>query len=239
MVYLGSKNRIGSDIVGVITKDMSESDNFIDAFCGGCNLIDKVPTTFNRVANDSNQYLIAMWKALISGWEPPTRIERDYYNRAREVYNGLGTGNFSDYEIGWIGFVGSYSGKFFGGYSGHSVKTKTGTTRDYIKEQANNIIKQLPTLTNITYLTGDYSNIPLTDPEHTVIYCDIPYKDKTGYRTTFDYPNFYDWVRSMTLDGFKVYVSEYSMPTDFKCVWSAGIRNNMNQDKVTEKLFTL
>ncbi|WP_262499660.1 hypothetical protein [Prevotella amnii] len=40
MKYLGSKRRIAKDILPIILDGMREGDYFIDAFCGGCNLLD-------------------------------------------------------------------------------------------------------------------------------------------------------------------------------------------------------
>ena len=43
--------------------------------------------------------------------------------------------------------------------------------------------------------------------------------------------------------GHQVFVSEYSMPEDFKCVWQKEIVSSLTQDtgskKAVEKLFTL
>lgn len=53
---------------------------------------------------------------------------------------------------------------------------------------------------------------------------------------------FYDWCRAMKEDGNTIFVSEYQMPSDFKCVWEKEVTNTMNQTitkKPIEKLFTL
>jgi DNA adenine methylase len=46
----------------------------------------------------------------------------------------------------------------------------------------------------------------------------------------------------MSKKGHFVFVSEYEMPEDFKCIWSKQITNAMHQTntkKSIEKLFTL
>ena len=70
MKYQGSKNKIAKDLILIVTETLSDGDYFIDLFCGGCNLIDKVPTNFKRIANDKNEFLIEMWKELqlVGGW---------------------------------------------------------------------------------------------------------------------------------------------------------------------------
>lgn len=100
----------------------------------------------------------------------------------------------------------SYNGRFFdGGYSGHNVKIKNnGKTRDYISENINNTLEQVPLLKNIEWHYGDYSELNI--PEHSLIYCDIPYKDTKQYSTSknFDYNRFYDWCRLMSRKGHRV-----------------------------------
>lgn len=69
MKYMGSKNRIAKYILPIILKERKEGQWYIEPFCGGCNLIDKV--TGNRMASDSHFELIEMFRALQQGWLPP------------------------------------------------------------------------------------------------------------------------------------------------------------------------
>ena len=51
---------------------------------------------------------------------------------------------------------------------------------------------------------------------------------------------FYKWCRAMKEDGHTVFVSEYNMPSDFKCIWQKEVRNAMNltsTKKPIEKLY--
>ena len=244
MKYLGSKARIANDILPIMLNGMKAGDTFVDAFCGGCNLLDKVPKEIHRIGNDKNKYLIAMWVRLTHyGWIPPTKISRELYNKYREYFNEKRFDNDTsislyDAEVGWYGFMGSFNGRFFdGGYSGHYVNG-----RDYIGEQIRNTLEQVPKLKGVDWYYSDYDKIPL--PEHSTIYCDIPYKDTKQYSTSknFDYEQFYDWCHTMKAKGHRVFVSEYQMPDDFKCIWEKQITNAMNQKntyKPTERLFTL
>lgn len=109
---MGSKSRIAKYILPIILKDRKPAQYYVEPFCGGCNMIDKVDGF--RIANDNNPYLIAMWKSLINGWIPPARIERNLYNEVRECYNRHTDAFALDY-IGWVGFMGSFNGRFFDG----------------------------------------------------------------------------------------------------------------------------
>lgn len=245
MKYLGSKRRIAHYILPIILDEMKDGDYFVDAFCGGCNLLDKVPNSFKRIANDKNEYLITMLTDLQQGKAYPKTINRDTYSRAREAYNNNDFSNFTKGEIGWIGFMASVNGRYYsGGYSGHNVKIGNGKTRDYISESIRNIMPQIPLLQDVDFRCGSYDEIELPPAGRTTIYCDIPYKGVKQYTTSkdFNYNKFYDWCRQKHLEGYRIFVSEYQMPDDFKCVWQKQVTCAMNQTitkKPIEKLFTL
>lgn len=240
MKYLGSKRRIAKDILPIILGGMKKGDYFVDAFCGGCNLLDKVPDTFKRIANDKNEYLIAMWKRLQQGNRFTETISRDLYVKAREASKKGNLSNFTKAEISWIGFMGSRVGRWFdGGYSEHEVKG-----RDYISEQIRNTLSQIPLLSDVDFRCGSYEEIELPPVSKTTIYCDIPYKGVTQYATSrnFDYERFYDWCREQHAEGYRVFVSEYEMPDDFKCIWQKQVTCTTNPTitkKRIEKLFML
>lgn len=235
---MGSKNRIAKDILPIILKDRKENQYYVEPFCGGLGTMDKV--TDNRIASDKNKYLIEMWKGLQLDRKRPYTISKELYSRARTEYNNNTNIEFDDFTIGWIGWMGSYNGRFFdGGYSGHSSgKTK----RDYISEQIRNTEKQLDKIGGIEFISSDYTSLSI--PKDSIVYCDIPYNNTKQYSTSkgFDYDQFWDWVRGIINNGHQVFISEYNAPSDFKCVWEKELTNSMNTTKTykpTEKLFTL
>jgi DNA adenine methylase len=178
-----------------------------------------------------------MWEALTnSGWKPPLLIPKDYYDKVRTSYHA-DDGKYDDALIGWVGFMASRNGRFYdGGYSGHNVGG-----RDYINENIRNINAQIPYLRSIEWQSGDYSS--MTIPDNSLIYCDPPYKGTTAYSTSrgFDYPLFYDWCRSKSKEGHTVFVSEYSMPLDFKPIWSKSVTVSVGNTTYhpTETLYSI
>lgn len=60
----------------------------------------------------------------------------------------------------------------------------------------------------------DYQEVKI--PKGSVIYCDIPYKGKTGYNGfVFDYERFYSWAEKQE----NIFISEEYLPEDrFKCI---------------------
>lgn len=234
---MGSKNRISKDLLDIILKDRT-NEYYVEPFVGGCNIIDKV--NGDRIGSDKNEYLISMWKGLQEDRERPYEISKELYSKARTEYNKKELVEFDEFMIGWIGWMGSYNGRFFdGGYSGHCVGM---TKRDYISEQIRNTEKQIDNIKDIDFRYCSYEELEI--PNNSIIYCDIPYKNTKQYSTSkdFDYDKFWKWCRDMKQIGHKIFISEYDAPEDFKCVWEKEITNSMNTSKTykpTEKLFTL
>ena len=233
---MGSKNRIAKEILPIILKERNENQWYVEPFCGGLGTFDKVDG--NRIGADKNKYLIAMWKGLQENREKPMQITKQLYSKARIEFNNGTNIEFDDFNIGWIGWMGSYNGRFFdGGYSGHDVGK---TNRNYIDEQIRNTLKQVELLKSAIFKSGDYFDLNI--PENSIVYCDIPYKNTKQYSTSkdFDYDKFYEWCREMTRKGHTVFVSEYQAPNDFECIWSGKINSYMKAGRseiVTEKLF--
>ena len=236
MKYMGSKNRIAKDILPIILKDrVSEEQYYVEPFCGGCNLIDKV--TGNRIASDINYYLMCMWYALGKGWIPESNYTKEQYKYIRENKDE------HPYLTGYFGFNLSYCGKFFAGFANIS-KTKDGE-RDYQTEAYKNILNQKDKLKCVIFKCGNYYDLDI--PKGSIIYCDIPYKNTTSYNdSNFNYEKFYNWCREMKNSGHQIFISEYEMPEDFKCVWQKEVKSSLSANgkiggnKISiEKLFTL
>ena len=243
---MGNKRRIVNDILPIMLEH-NTNNIFVDLFCGSCSVIQNVPITYKRIANDKNKYLIEMLKSLTNGKKYPNYIDKETYSHYRNIYNqekkGIIKLTDEQYaEVGWYGWMGSFNGRMYsGGYSGHNVMQKNGKTRDYIIEQINNTLSQIPYLQNTEFYSKDYQEVEI--PEDSIVYCDIPYRDAKQYETSkdFNYERFYNWCRE-NQDKYKIFVSEYFMPDDFKCIWQKEVTNAMNTTKTykpIEKLFKI
>lgn len=233
MRYMGGKTRIAKEILPLILADRKEGQYFVEPFCGGCNVTDKV--LGNRIANDYNEYLIAMFEGLLSGEKYPEKINRELYNDVRTCFRS-GSDKYDIGFIGWVGFMASYNGRFFdGGYSGSNVISK-GKPRDYISDAVRGIAKQIPKLHGVDFRTGDYKDLRI--PDESIIYCDPPYMDTKKYACSLNHDEFWQWCRERVYDGHKVYISEYQAPDDFIQIWEKTIQNCLSPNKkATEKLF--
>lgn len=86
----------------------------------------------------------------------------------------------------------------------------------------------------------DYRNVHI--PNDAIVYCDPPYACTAGYAEHFDHNEFYDWCRAVAKSR-RIFVSEYQMPADFKCIAEFEVRalaevSTRSQLRV-EKLFIL
>lgn len=235
MKYLGSKSRIAKQILPIILDGRISDQYYVEPFCGGCNMIDKV--LGNRIANDSNPYLVAMWEALSWGWDPPKIIDREHYRDVRACYKS-NSDEYPEHYMGWVGFMGSFNGKFFGGYAGHSVTDAAGGVRDYISEAVRNILAQVPLLDGVHFTNCSYADMRI--PPNSIIYCDPPYEGVTKYDYSISHNDFWEWCREKVAEGHEVFVSEYNAPDDFICVWEREVKtcvNPGNSKQSTEKLF--
>ena len=106
-------------------------------------------------------------------------------------------------------------------------------------------LENLHSLERLTISKADYKDIFVSEPT-TVIYCDPPYINTSGYEDAiresgFNHAEFYDWCEAQK--GLVV-LSEYTAPADrFTCVWSkekivlsAGAKY---QIKKVERLFVV
>lgn len=225
MQYLGSKARIAKKILPIILKDRKPDQYYVEPFVGGCNSIDKVSGP--RIGNDSNEYLIALWRALRSGWAPPTTISKELYTEIR-----LNKDKFPKELVCFVGFLCSFGGKWFGGYAVNSKGD------NYAERGAKSLLKQIENLKGIEFTEANYQNFII--PSNSIIYCDPPYANTTQYKDKFDSVKFWEWCREKFKEGHKIFISEYSAPDDFECLIEIPISTKLNKNKDQpriEKLF--
>jgi len=234
MKYMGSKNRIVKFVLPIMIKEANEKGitTWIEPFVGGANMIDKVPSNFQRIGIDYNPHTI---EALIAIRdlvdELPTEVSEEYY---KEIKN-------SEPEpiTSLIRFGCSFGGKFENGFA-RSFDNK-GNKRNHWQEAVRNAQKQSPNLQGVKLINGSYDEY--SDFENCLIYCDPPYEGTTSYKTgSFDHSKFWQWCRDMSKKNV-VFISEYKAPDDFICLWEGEIKTNFASQrdgathKAVEKLF--
>ena len=231
---MGSKARFAKELLPIILKDRKDGQWYVEPFAGGMNLISEVGG--NRIANDVHYHLVEMWKALVAGWIPPEQVTKEEYYEVKRLLSEVSP------EIGgWVGFNCSYSGKWFDGYAGKTL-TKSGTIRDYQLEARNNVLAQVSKMSGVIFTNHSYEEMEI--PSNSIVYCDPPYFGTRKYSSKIDHDNYWNWVRSISTQGHNVFVSEYSAPEDFECIWEKSTKSSISANGVTggssnsiEKLF--
>lgn len=100
-------------------------------------------------------------------------------------------------------------------------------------------LKRLEHLERLVTSRRDYRDVYI--PDGAVVYCDPPYANTEGYGVAFDPRAFYAWCRAVG-KRHPLFVSEYWMPSDFRCVAEFTVRAlagaKTNAQTRVEKIFT-
>lgn len=229
MKYMGSKARIAKEILPIILKDRKPGQWYVEPFVGGANSFDKVDNP--RLGGDIHEYGSALLDAMSRGWTPPERItEQDYHNVKKCPMA------FEKALVGYCGFSLSYGGKWFGGWCRDGAGV-----RDYRAEAFRHITAQSKLLQGAIIYRASYDQLDI--PPNSIIYCDPPYAGTTKYRDAFGHEAFWRWCEQKVAEGHQVFVSEYTAPENWRCVWEKEQVSSLTKDtgskRAIERLFTL
>ena len=225
---MGSKSRIAKYILPIILRDRKLDQWYVEPFVGGANIIDKV--SGNRIGSDIDEYLIEALKLIR---DCPESLPKNNTETNEQIYKEIKKYCENKGLRGYYGYALSYGGKLFGGF----CRDKIGK-RDYVNESYRNAIKQSDKLKGVELICCSYDELKI--PNDSIIYCDPPYAETTKYKNDIDHIKFWNWVREKN-KKHKVFISEYSAPNDFICVWSKEICSSLTQNRGgkrgVEKLF--
>lgn len=202
-------------------KDMT----WVEPFMGSGKVLFNVKGP--RIGNDVNHELIALFKAVQNGYELPSEVSEEQYNHMKQNQE-----LYPDHLKGFVSFACSFGGKQWGVYA------RNKNERNYADIGKRAIMKNKHKMKGVSLYSGDYKK--LTIPPNSLIYCDPPYINTTGYGFEFDHDEFYDWCRQKVDEDHLVFVSEYEAPKDFECVWSKKAFVSLERNKINhkeEKLF--
>lgn len=207
MVYMGAKSKYAKYIVPILQKCIDENNvtTYIEPFCGGCNIIDKIKCE-NKFAYDRSDTLIALLSLAAEDFDKVMKDgNRELWDKGKAyVKDGKMPEDMTLAEIGAMEFFASYcKGGFPRGYA------KNTNTRNYYKEAYRNLEKQAPNLKGINFGCQNYWE--LKDVKGAVIYLDPPYQGTKFYgyanQPRMDYNHFWNWVRELSKNNF-VFISE-------------------------------
>lgn len=223
MQYLGGKYKTAKYLAEIIRPSLGlKGDLFYEPFVGGNNFYRSIFPTESAFLSDVDLSLITLYKAVIAGWEPPTSLSEDEWQRLKiedDPFNPLTA--FAAYGC-------SFAGIKWSGYA----QCKRGD--NYAAQTSRNLLRVVkPAI----YYQSDYLNI---EPRNAVVYCDPPYKDTAKYKgTDFDHEEFYLWCKQAARNGCIVFISEFNMPEEFEIVWERPRRIHVSSNKrlVLERLY--
>lgn len=238
MVYQGSKARLVRYIAPILQKCIADNNinTYVEPFVGGANMIIHIKCA-NRIGSDNNAELIALLNYMETAPAMeifPEECSKEHYADVRECRK-QGNNKYSMEYTAGIGYFASYGGRYFDG--GYGRDSKEG--RSIYAERLRNAKNQAPLLEGIAFFNFSYERY--LSCKDTVFYLDPPYKGTKGYNSKFNYDEFYDFCRALSKNNF-VFISEYSMPDDFECIWCKDVSvtqksDRIQGDKATEKLF--
>ena len=197
--YVGGKFKIAKPISEIILSKTDNETTFVSLFCGSCAVEARAGKSgkYNKIIlNDIHPYLIAMYKAYREGYQFPEKVTKEQYTytRLHKDENPALTG--------FIGFGCSFGGKWFGGY-GKNIKSK----RNLASEAVHSLDRDMKYLMDAEFSCKDYRDVII--PDNSIVYCDPPYDNTTGYRglKKFDTEAFWEYIREISKKN-KVFVSE-------------------------------
>lgn len=212
MMCQGSKSRLAKYIVPIINS-YTENKIFIDACCGGCNIIANPKHKIEakeKIAYDNNKYLIALLNKF--------KIDKpDFIDVSEQEYNNVknNKNNYADWYVGYVGFLSSFGAGFFNGYARDNTRNRTlGAYRGICKQ-------------NFTDITIKQQNLFDLSVKNAVIYIDPPYRNTKKYKVEFDYQRFWDKAKELSRNNI-VLVSEQTIPNDVEILMTKEIKMTMN-----------
>ena len=223
--YMGGKSRIYKKLINFMEAERGENMTWVEPFMGSGKVLFNVKGP--RIGNDINHELIALFKAVQNGYEPPSEVSEDEYNHIKhhqELY--------PDYLKGFVSFACSFGGSRWGGY-------QRGENRNFALESKRAIERNKNKIKDVVLYSSDYKTLNI--PPSSLIYCDPPYINTRGYGFKFDQKDFLYWCKEMVKDGHLVFISEYNLPREYEIVWEQEvfISRSKSGSRNMERLYRL
>lgn len=227
MRYLGGKHSIAKQVAEVLESYRAPGQFLIVPFLGGANVFSRMPGP--KIGSDVHPELIALWRAVLAGWQPPEVVTEDDYQRIRSDAS-------ADPALrAFVGFGCAFGGRYWGTYAKNDPKN------DYAQQARNSLRKKAAGMVGAGIVHSSYADL---QPHGDLIYCDPPYAGTFSYAGVpkFDSVEFWRvaerWSQSNT-----VIVSEATAPSNWKSIWCktklVTLNHKINTGTRQEHLFML
>lgn len=192
---------------------------WVEPFVGGANMIEAVPSTYDRIGYDLNPHVI---RALLDIRDNAEGLPEYFTAQDRAYWRDQPPQTLKS----WACIVTSFGADLNGGYAREKGSDET-TFCGYGKRNA---LKQSQKIQNVEFICDSYENLTFKD---CLIYCDPPYQNTSGYKTgAFNHDVFFEWCRGQAKENL-VFVSEYAAPDDFVVVWEGAIKTNFSSSRTS------
>jgi DNA adenine methylase len=229
MRYMGGKSRLAKRLAEYLESRREPGQLYWEPFVGGASVIARMGDHGPRVGGDANEALIALYRAMQNGWEPPESLGEEEYQRLKEAKDPANP------LTAFAGFGCSFGGAWFHAYA-------RGGSQNYALSTKRSLAKKMDSCADVKWVAAEYDAAPA--PSGALIYCDPPYRGGEAYRAVgaFDSDRFWTWAAEASMSN-TVLVSEYGAPAG----WSVALEiphkcaiNNQGTSRPTktaERLF--
>ena len=239
MHYAGGKSRQGSKIAEYVIKVWHPGVPYYEPFCGALGaahrvllaMIEQSSEPPDAFLSDRNDAVINMWKAVLSGWTPPSRVTKEEYDAVRK-----GNRDPNDPITAFYGHCQSLGSSWFSAYGTNQkgINIAASAQRTILMKGA--ILSRV----KLDLEARDYQDVK---PNGAVVYLDPPYADVSHkYRDRIDHEEFWKYAESL-LTTNTVLVTEFKAPDDWIRIYSWGdttMRHGTTREKrnvPTESIF--
>ena len=259
--YLGSKNTLCNRLFKNVF-DMNNCDNFVDLFGGGGSISHYCLSNYpkvNVIYNEINKEVCQLFENATSGklsFLSEQQI-KEYCNYYMMNYKKRKIIKDDIYLL--CKYLMTFAGKFDS--YGYGKFKNIDEIWDFLEKFGNNrILKNYERYQNLSsvnkkrldiyncdyqlFLMNFFSSMGTKQQQKNIIYCDIPYKNKSGYNIFFNQEQFLNDIifcaQDKDITNSLFYISSYEInDCRFKCVFEENKRLNIQnkQNIPTERIY--
>jgi site-specific DNA-adenine methylase len=235
--FHGGKGVIGKRLSEVILNSVDNDPDtiYIELFCGAAGVLRYMTSHIKKCyANDICKDMIMLLNSVKNETFDNPKITKEKWLEYKYSKK-------SSAERAFAGFACSYSGIFFNGY----IPDPKNNDMEY-----SSLLKLAPRIQNVKFSNKSYdiflSDFKFDRTKKYIIYLDPPYRGTSCQPwPKFDSDRFWTICRKLgKMKNVKLFISEVSAPSDFKCIYTLKRRNGMhnitsNKIIIEEKLYTI
>ena len=231
MRYQGGKRRSARFIAPYVARlrDDAPVTDVADLFLGSCGVevaFDKLGTSVTLGA-EVCPAIIACYRAICGGWQPPQRLSREEYARIKETHGPDSTNPLTAFALAFCSFGGVWGAGRLPDDERHGENRPT--CRYAAAKACKDLLALRPILQRMVLVCEDYRVAAERVPNGGVLYLDPPWRGTTQYRQapSFSIDEFWAWA-AIASRRWRVIVSESvtGPPPDddaWVCAWRRAV----------------